>query len=371
MGSGGGSAPEAPDPVKVAAAQGAENRRTIQYGLNNSRTSTVNPFGTTSWQNTKSFDQAGFDTAMAEYKKSIADYNASQATPAPPPQSYETFQGEGSRSTPPPQSPQRQAPAFVAPNVADFSGVDNWVNTQKLSPESQGIYDSATGKLKTAVDNISTDANAYNQYAADAIQRRMSRYTDPQNARMRNDLQSNMADRGFQVGNAGYNTEANRLDDRILTSNADIADRAQLGGFSQGQQELNMQHQIANVLSGLRNQQVAGVSGMPNTTTTPSISPVDIAGMMQGQYLAQLDRYNADTAASGNATGQVLGLVGGALGAYASGGSPAGASAGYAAGNALGGGGGTGTNYSRGGTAGFQNQGQLTGFWGNGGFRGV
>lgn len=363
MGGGGGSAPEAPDPIKVAAAQGAENRRTIQYALNNSRTSTVNPFGTTSWKNTKSFDQAGFDKAMAEYKKSIADYNASQATPAPTTQSEETFQGEGSRSTAPPQSSQRQAPAFVSPNVDDFSGVDNWVNTQTLSPESQGIYDSATGKLKTAVDNISTDANAYNQHAADAIQRRMSRYTDPQNARMRNDLQSNMADRGFQVGNAGYNTEANRLDDRILTSNADIADRAQLGGFAQGQQELNMQHQIANVLSGLRNQQVAGVSGLPNTTTTPSISPVDIAGMMQGQYLAQLDRYNADRASDGNATGQILGLVGAAAGGFSTM-SPQGAMAGYAAGNALGGGGQSGTNYSQGGTAGFQNKGQLTGFWG-------
>ena len=241
-------------------------------------------------------------------------------------------------------------------------GVDNWVNTQTLSPESQGIYDSATGKLKTAVDNISTNPDAYNQTVADAIQRRMTRYTDPQNVRMRNDLQSNMADRGFQVGNAGYNTEASRLDDRILTSNADIADRAQLGGFAQGQQELSMQQQIASALSNIRNQQVAGVSGLPSTTTTPSSAPVDIAGMMQGQYLAQLDRYNAQQASDSNSFGQLLGLAGGAAGAYFGG--PSGAGMGYNLGNMLGGGGATGTNYSRGGTAGFQNNGQLTGFWG-------
>jgi len=61
----GGSAPAAPDPAKVAALQGAEDRKTLQYGLDNSRTTTVNPFGSTSWKNNKTFDQAGFDAAMA------------------------------------------------------------------------------------------------------------------------------------------------------------------------------------------------------------------------------------------------------------------------------------------------------------------
>jgi hypothetical protein len=189
-----------------------------------------------------------------------------------------------------------------------FEGPDNWVNTQELSPESQGIYDSATSRLAQATDNISTDADAYNQQVADAIYGRMRRYQDPEDAQARSTLQSNLADRGFQVGNEGFNTEMTRLDDSQSRGRADAADQSVIQGMTQGRARLSMQQQIAQALSALRNQQVAGVAGMPTATTTPSIQAPDIAGMINANYANQMNAYNARQQSNDNQLGGLLSL---------------------------------------------------------------
>jgi len=66
----GSSAPPPPDPEILAKAQGAENRKTFNYQLDASRANSRNPFGSHEWTKTPSFDQAGFDAAMAAYKPS-------------------------------------------------------------------------------------------------------------------------------------------------------------------------------------------------------------------------------------------------------------------------------------------------------------
>jgi hypothetical protein len=260
------SAPAAPDPKEMAKQQAIQDRRTQQLNLDASRTSSNNAFGSTSWKNTPSFDQAGFDMAMKNY--------------AP---------GSG----------------IDSPNRQDFTH-DNWTNTQALNAESQGIFDTATSKLGEATKNISTDAHAYNQEVADAIQRRMSRYTDPEMARARNDMQTNLADRGFQVGNEGFNTEMTRLDDSQNQSRADIADRAQITGASQGLQEQSMQQQIAQALQGIRGAQVAGVSSMSPTTASPQMQPYDISGAMMNNYTNQVNQANANQASSNGLLGSAL-----------------------------------------------------------------
>lgn len=297
MDKGGSSPPPPPDPALLAKLQGAENRKTLQYGLDNSRTSTVNPFGSTSWQNLKTFDQAGFDKAMEAYRTPTAGTRRLVMDEVP--------WYDGTESTP---------TTGEAPNREDFGGRDNWVNTQKLSPESQGIYDTATSKLSESLKNFGTDPDAYNQEMADAVYRRMRRYQDPADERERMSQQSNLADRGFQVGNEAYEKERTRLDDVQGVGRADAADRAQIAGFAQGQQKLNARQQIAQFLSNLRNQQVAGVSGMPTTTTTPSIQPFDIAGTSMRQYEGQLNAYNAEQASDSAMFGSLLGLGGMALG---------------------------------------------------------
>ena len=306
----GGSAPQAPDPYKVAAAQGVEDRRTLQYGLNNSRTATVNPFGSTTWKNNKTFDQTGFDAAMAAYRPAVA---ASGGQP---------YRGSGTGMDAdfgaPMQPGTPEIPGTPAsgamPNRADFEGVDQWTNTQTLSPESQGIYDQATGKLGQAVGNIDTSGAAYNDKVADALFARMRQYQDPLDAQARSAMQSNLADRGFQVGNEGFNNEMTRLDDSQNRARTDGANAAVIGGGTEARAQQAMQQQIAQSLSSLRNQQVAGVSGMPTTTTTPSIQAPDLAGNIYKNYENQMNQYNAQQAGNNSMFGNLLNLGGMAMG---------------------------------------------------------
>lgn len=296
MGKSSGSAPAAPDPAKVAALQGAEDRKTLQYGLNNSRTSTVNPFGSTSWANNRTFDQAGFDAAMAAYKPKVT-----------------TTQGGYDDGSGMLRDPVTTTDNSGQPNREDYYK-DNWTNTQTLSPESQGIYDTATSKLGDAMGGISTNADAYSKEVADAIYNRMRRYTEPAEAQARSSMQANLADRGFQVGNEGYNTEMTRLDDSQNQAKLDAADRATIGGMEQGRAQLTAQQQIAQMLQSMRGAQVAGVSGMPTTTTTPNIQAPDIAGLTMQKYQSDLDAYNAEQASSDGIFGSLLSLGGMALG---------------------------------------------------------
>lgn len=273
------STPAAPDPKEMARLQGIEDRKALRMNLDASRTSTVNPFGKTSWSNSPTFDQAGFDAAMKAYQPSGGGGVIGQAA---------------------------GAAGLGMPDRNEFMH-DNWTNTQELSKESQGIYDTATSKLGEATNNISTDATRYNQDVADAIQRRMTRYTDPAMKQARNDMQTNLADRGFQVGNEGFNNEMTRLDDSQNQSRADIADRAQITGAQQGMQELSMQQQIAQALQNLRGAQVAGVSSMPSTTTAPQQNAFDISGAMMNNYQNQVQAANAQNASSNALLGSALG----------------------------------------------------------------
>lgn len=363
-----------PSPAAMAEAQGLEDRKMMKYSLAQSRTSTVNPFGSTTWKNNKTFDQAGFDAAMKDYTGA----QAQQAQQAEQRQKYGapgtptaadpfaglnrsfgamTVDGENGNPIQGPAGPSPMdmlmagmTPQMARPDRSKFEGDDSWTNTQTLSPESQGIYDTATAKLGEATKNISTDAKAYNQATADAVYNRLRRYQDPADARARSAQQSNMADRGFQVGNEAYNTEATRLDDSQAMGRADAADRAQVTGFDQGQRELTMQQQIASMLSNLRNQQVAGVSGMPTTTTTPSMQPFNIAGAMQQEqankiaaYGNEMDSYNAENASDDKLLGSLLSMGGMALGV------PGGGMLGGLLGGAMSKGGGASGGYSGGG----------------------
>lgn len=306
-----GSKPEAPDPVKVAGLQGAEDRKTLQYGLNNSRTSTVNPFGSTSWNNNKTFDQAGFDQAMSAY-------SAGAPKPQPVAQQF-SFDGQPLLSTSQLGGTAAVPDTRTVPNRSDFE-TDSWTNKQTLSPQSQGIYDTATSKLGDAMKGISTDPRGYNSGVADAVFNRLRRYQDPLDAAARSSQQSNLADRGFAVGNEAYGTEMDRLDRTQSMGVADAADRAQITGATQGMAELSMQQQIAQMLQGMRGAQVGGVSSMPSTTTTPSIQAPDIAGMTMQKYGNELDAYNANQAGNNALLGSLIQAGGMAVGGGAGGG---------------------------------------------------
>ena len=301
MGKSSGSPPPAPDPAKLAAMQGAEDRKSIQYGLNQSRTSTVNPFGSSSWRNNKSFDQTGWDAAMAAYKPAGRSFVA--GTPGVSGTGGGGAEGDGDSGRSGTAGSYIDTPEVgTAPDRSAFEK-DSWTNDQTLSAGSQGIYDDATKQL----GDLMGGEGGYSKAMSDAIFSRMRRFQDPADALARSGMQSNLADRGFQVGNEGYDNEMDRLDNSQGMGRADAADRATIGGMTEGRA------QIA-ALQALRNAQVAGVSGMPSTTSAPGAPPVPIAGMMMDKYGSDMDAYNAEQASDDAMFGTLLSLGGTMMG---------------------------------------------------------
>jgi hypothetical protein len=292
-GSGGGGGGGYPDPAATAAAQGRENRRTFRYQLDNSRVGSSNPFGRSRWRNNAVFDQAGYDAALARSRVPTGASQPSGSGTAPAqsytsPSDFNPYSNVPSAATNPPS-----LAAGAEPDRTDFEGPAQWENIQELSPDSQGIYDASTGRLREALNQLPTSSDAYSQSAADAVYRRTRRYQDVADEQARSSQQSNLADRGFQLGNEATSAERTRLDDSISRGVADSADRAQGVGFAQGQQQLSMQQQLINTLQAMRDKQVAGVSGLSSTINTPSLNPVDIAGLTQNQYIDSVNRGNA------------------------------------------------------------------------------
>jgi hypothetical protein len=313
--SGGGSLPSYPNPGATTAEQGKENRKTFQYQLDNSRISSSNPFGRSTWKNNAVFDQAGYDRAMADFNgRRQAALSAAPTVPSASPAFAGGWEDRAGRSDNPFVSASAAAglaPSFseAPPDRAGFEGPSQWENVQSLSPDSQSIYDTSTSKLKEALGGLSTNADAYSKETADAIFRRLRRYQDPADELARSQQQSNLADRGFQVGNEAYGAERTRLDDSINRGVADSSDRAQIAGFTQGQQQLSMQQQIANTLQSMRDKQVAGISGLSSTANTPSLNPVDLTGLTMGQYTDAVQRNNAANASNGQTLQGLTGLI--------------------------------------------------------------
>ena len=319
-GGGGSSGPTNAESLEQIRAQGVENRSTFRDQLNASRTSTTNPMGTSRWQNNATFDQAGYDAAMARHTASLAapvaqaaqaplDFNMGGSTNDEVNSQiglpnagggYERMRGQYFISGAEPATSVAPPTPSAAPDRASFQGPDAWENIQAFNPVEQGIFDDTTKKYGEAVNGISTNADNYNSSVADAVYRRSRRYQDAADTQARSSQQANLADRGFAIGNEATNAERTRLDDSINRGIADSADRAQITGFTQGQAQLTMQQRIAQTLAGLRTGQMNGITGMPSTTTTPSLNNVDIAGIMQnGQTNAQ-NAQNARDASNEN-----------------------------------------------------------------------
>lgn len=135
-----GSAPAAPD-YAAAAQQTAEgNLENARYATQANRPNQITPWGTLSWDNGRSFDQAGYDAALKAYEQNMA----SGATRSPSVMDGwnpiaqaglgHIFGGGESQNL--------KTPVGVAPNREDFyTGGDSWTSTMTLSPQMQALFD--------------------------------------------------------------------------------------------------------------------------------------------------------------------------------------------------------------------------------------
>lgn len=159
--------PEPPNPAMVSGLQGKAAMDAYLQMLNDSRVNEVTPWGTQTWDKNTTFDQAGYDKALAEWKAASAgqtgqiDWNqytkdnpdiiGSGMTPQ---QHYERYgKAEGRPVT-------YTANGVAQPTRSDYT-TEQWETRMTLSPDQQELFDAAiasqkqqSGLLSGATDRV-------------------------------------------------------------------------------------------------------------------------------------------------------------------------------------------------------------------------
>lgn len=327
-----GSAPKAPDYGALIPIQGGEDRRSLQYTLDQSRVNQQSPYGTQSWSKTPGqLDQAAFDAAMAKY-------NA--------------------------LSPKQKATAPM-PTEDYYRGAPTWTYKQELSPEQQQLYDADTASKLTQAGLLGTAANrvegtlgqpldtsgltqrrdipqtGQQNNVADALYQQHMRFLAPEQDRQSERLRSQLLQSGFQEGSEGYTNESNRLDTQQQMVRADARDRALLASgaedsrrfgqeaaatqMTEAQRDAMLREQMMlrnlplNELNALRTGAQVNLPNNPAQYGSPQLASQDYIGAADKTYSAQMNAYNAQQAGLNSLLGGLFGMGGALLGTPAAG----------------------------------------------------
>lgn len=279
MGKSSGAAPQTPDPEKLIGTQSAADRLAFNYQTNANRYDQIGPDSSTTWDKTPSFDQAGYDAALADWNKGNTQgtWNPGQASSG---MQYDPITG---------QVTQGQATegfwsgatgnTNALPDKQNFTSYD-WAQKTTLSPEQQKIHDlnqnsqigqaglleALTQRLKgtysQGVDysglpglrgsmdtsNIgdmdsyekrlaALDPTQFNQQASDAAYNSSTRYLDPQVQTQQKALEARLSEQGFVPGTPGYDQAMRSFQDGNARTYADARDRSILTGNQVGQSQ--------------------------------------------------------------------------------------------------------------------------------------
>lgn len=339
------SVPQSPDYQSLIPLQTQANKDVFNYALGASRANTVTPYGTGTWTKTPSFDQSGYDAAMAKWNAPSggqASFEGGMAAPG--------GGGWGDLASSPAiwggGAPAARGPA---PSREDFT-TNDWTYTESLSPEQQQLYnanvssqlqqsqllDALTRRVGESTaqpldySGLPELAGGSNQSIADALYNKMTRYAEPDWARQRSSLEARLAEQGFVPGTPGYDTAMQGLTKTTDLAKADARDRALLMGMdqsrlqnqarAQGIAELLQKRQFPiNELSAIRSGTQVQNPVLSPTYATPGLQAPDILGAANNSYLGQLDAYNASAGASNDLFSNLIGLgglfLGGPMGA--------------------------------------------------------
>lgn len=161
MGKGSSSTPDVPDYIGAAKATSQGNLDLAKYATQANRVNQITPYGSLTWTNGRTFDQAGYDAAMAAYRSGLAKQNSGSTSTGSAGGHWEsrpdTSYGDPNATysnvwVPNVMNNQGVAKnsggagsggsGAVMPNAQDFySGADNWTQTVNLSPEMQALFD--------------------------------------------------------------------------------------------------------------------------------------------------------------------------------------------------------------------------------------
>lgn len=317
--------PPAPDYTGAAQATAAGNMANARATTEANRVNTYTPYGSLTFKNGQSFDQTGYDKAMA-------DYNARpQSSPGTP--GYSKGGGSEGGYEMIPGSPGAAGASGAAPNRDDFmtGSPDQWSANISLDPQQQqlleqqnksaiglgGLQDAAVGRVGQSLNSPYAPSYDPNQATNNAQQLIMSRL-QPQFDRDQSALENKLANQGLQPGSEAWGSAM----DQFGRTKNDAYSQAALQGINVGaqQQQQQYQQQMAqrnapiNELSAIRSGSQVTNPTFQNFASQPNVSGPDLLGAASSQYNAGLAASNAQNAASGNFLSGLMSMGGMALG---------------------------------------------------------
>lgn len=373
----GSSAPKTPDYASIAREEAAGNLDLAKYVAQQNRVNQSTPWGSLTWSNDRTFDQAGYDAAMNAYLQGLSSGGGSQV-----PQGYDLAWSnrEGSYYINPTSgksmliggSPGSQG-SPSAPDASDFwSGGDNWTQTVTLSPEQQALFDqynriqqglfpaqnNALSRVNQAMAS-GFDTSALPQggqvydptlatnNATDLILQRLNPQLDQQQEQLR----ARLANQGITAdsqayNNALYQNQQGRNDAYNQAALAGIGLGMQQQGlqFNQSEQARQRAFQEQAYLRQLPLSELSALMGgtqvsqpqFPGYSQMGQVAGPNLSGAAQASYQGQLNSHNAQQASQSSLGSGLGGLAGGALGFFFGG--PMGGALGASAGSSIGGG---------------------------------
>lgn len=206
--------PSPPDAAVTAAAQGTENRNTAQYNANLNRINQITPLGSLTYNKTPTFNQEGYDGALAKYYEDLNTWNATQGGVAPQ-KGAKLVNGKITWSG---NMGQNATPRPVAPDKANYQNGDpTWSSQVTLDPAVQKVFDqqiSNQGQMSEMAGSLAPQVKAMlgqplenidQASVTDAIMSRMR----PQFQRDEESLRTRLSNMGMTAGSEAWNNEFN------------------------------------------------------------------------------------------------------------------------------------------------------------------
>ena len=319
-----GGGPEAPDPYAVSDAESKANIEAARVTAALNRANQITPWGNLTWEQTPgTFDEAGYNRAVAEYEKQKAAQEAAGLTGG--------FRGEGGLNF-----AQRLlgGQSLTPPKREDFmsGGKDSWTSRITLNPQEQALLDQqrktslglagATDKALSRVSALGdipglnlpdgampTSNEAYRKQIQDALYGQMASRLDPMWQQRGGDLESKLAAQGITQGSEAYNREQQNfglarndayqsaLNNAITQGESAVAGQfgRDMGGRQQGVSEalsefqtgLQGRGQVLNELSSIRSGQQVQQPQFGSTQSGANVAPANVAQNIWNGYNGQ------------------------------------------------------------------------------------
>lgn len=325
--------PPAPDYAAAARETAQGNREAAEYAVNANRINQVTPYGSLTYTRpTKTYDQAAYDAALANYNAQA------NKPPAAAPVVGGGHWDSGDYAVP---AAAPVAPLGTAPKLEDYAiqgDGSGWSQQVTLTPQAQQALDQQLAlnqkyaetanlgfdRVRDIFENPQLDTSmlpdrAINvgQTAQEAIMSRLS----PQLAQQEEALRTRLANQGITLGSEAYGREnvlqGQRANDLQLQAALQGINLDQANRTAALQEQAYLQDRPLNLINALRSGGQVTMPQFQQFAQQATTAGPDMLGAAGQQYQANVAATNAQNAGMGNFFSGLAGIGGAFLGAPA------------------------------------------------------